>query len=479
VTSERRAVCDGARGVIIRKSARGVKLDFLTVFASGPYDALSGAAANFLGRLDSHIQQLLRFMIELRYGTDSQLWLDLDSDAQVAVCDVPRGDPLEDVRRAVADALESPLQYPPLQQTALPGDRVVLALHAEVPRAPEIVAETIDVLLSAGVSPGDITVLSTAHRSGDSAERLLSLVDADVRDQITALLHDPRDRSKLSYLAAAADASPIYLHRAIHDADLVISVGVLRLPDSLDYHGIHSGLFPAFSDAETQARFHSPKALAPEQRSRLDKLSDEVGWLVGTRFTIQIVPGDRDDILHVVAGDTDAVVTEGQRLCRNAWSVDVPQRAGLVVASLTGEESQQTWENVARALAAATRVLDDQGDVIICTRLTEPLGPALERIIGSENLQVALREIARDKSGDGLIAAQLAEVLERGNVYLLSDLDDPRLEDLGVLPIDQEDVSRVAGRYASLVVVPGAQFAQATVGGESSRRKSRSGRPRS
>ena len=46
-------------------------------------------------------------------------------------------------------------------------------------------------------------------------------------------VHDARDRQSLSYLAAAADGRPIYVYRALHDADLVISIGVFRLADSL------------------------------------------------------------------------------------------------------------------------------------------------------------------------------------------------------------------------------------------------------
>ena len=72
-------------------------------------------------------------MLALRYGTDSSLDLELDSEHLMAVCDAPRGEPIRRVAEAVGHALAEPLDFPPLVQAALPGDKVVLALDRGVP----------------------------------------------------------------------------------------------------------------------------------------------------------------------------------------------------------------------------------------------------------------------------------------------------------------------------------------------------------
>ena len=56
-------------------------------------------------------------------------------------------------------ALAQPLEFPPLAQAAVPGDKVVLALDRGVPQAATIVARTIAALLSAGVTPQSITLV--------------------------------------------------------------------------------------------------------------------------------------------------------------------------------------------------------------------------------------------------------------------------------------------------------------------------------
>ena len=386
--------------------------------------------------------------------------LGVDSGALLAVCDAPRGQPLSDVAAAVRKALAEPLDYPPLVQAALPGDKVVLALDRGVPQAATIVAQTVAVLLSAGVNAEDITIARLQADVDSQAPDPRGELPEDIRHAVACRVHDPLDRKSLSYLAATADSRPIYMNRAIHDADLVVSIGVLRPEDAIGYHGINTGLFPAFSDADSLKRFRSPKAMADAHRRRLRKQANEVGWMLGLGFTIQVVPAAPGETMHVLAGNLDAVSRQGSRLCDDAWSYSVPAKASLVVATIEGDETEQSWENVARALATAAHALDEDGAVVICSALAEPFGPALQRLVGVDDLEAALCDIAREQPPDALVATELAGALERGKVYLLSRLDDEAVEGLGVLPVDERGVSRLAGRHASCIVLANAPYAQ-------------------
>lgn len=405
-------------------------------------------------------------MLSLRYGTDSSLCLELESEALLALCDAPRGQPVRRVAEAVKRALAEPLGFPPLVQAVLPGDKVVLALDRGVPQAATIVRQTVESLVGAGVAATDIVLIRSQADVEAGVPDPCGNLPESLRESVVCRVHDPRDRKSLGYLAAAADGQPIYVNQVIHDADLVISIGVFRLADSLGYHGINSALFPTFSDAASLKRFRSPKAAASPNRNRLRKQADEVAWLLGVRFTIQIVPGAGGQILHVLAGDLDAVFREATRLCDAAWNFPVPERASLVVTTIDGDATQQTWENVGRALAAAANVLADDGAVVICSELAEPFGPAMDHIVGAEDLDGALREIARRPPADALAATELVYALQRGMVYLVSRLDDESVEGLGVMPIDARSVSRAAGRYHSCIVLSGAQYARARPCGE-------------
>ncbi len=279
--------------------------------------------------------------------------------------------------------------------------------------------------------------------------------------QFAHQVHDPADRGALGYVAASKTGDPIYINRTIHEADLVITIGCLRLDASLGYHGAHAGMFPTFSDTSSQNLFRSLKATEPRERERLQQAAEEAGWLVGSPFTIQVVPGPGDTVLHVLAGEPRAVFHCGRRLCTEAWSYAIGRRVDLAIATITGH-GQQTWQNVARALAAAAHAVEeDGGAVAICCELAEEPGAAVQRLAGADDPSAALRQIGKRKPADTLAAAEIAQALERGKVYLVSQLEDELVESLGMVPITASQLSRVAARYESCLVLENAQYAVA------------------
>jgi len=408
-------------------------------------------------------------MPAFHYGTGHSLELEFDSDARVTICDAPRGEPLDDVAESARKALCEPLGFPALAQAVMPGDRVAVAVPGDVPQSATLVAAVINQLLDGGVDSANITVLCGPDARSDAEPfNVLAAVPDEIRQRLTIKQHDPRDRDSLSYLAATEDATAVYLNRALHEADFVVSLGVLRVADASGYFGIYSSIYPTFSDAATLACFRATSVAQPAEQRRLAKQAGEVGWLLGTRFTLQVVPGANDEVLAVLAGDVDAVLAEGKQAVQTAWHCDVPSRAGLVVVGIGGDVSQQSWENVGRALQVAGRVAAGNGDVIICSDLAEPLGVGLDILTGAENFIVALREIDRAKPVDSLAATHVGAALERGRVYLVSDAPRGQLEDLGIHPLDSDDVARVTARYDSCIVLPNAQYVDASYAGETS-----------
>ena len=149
---------------------------------------------------------------------------------------------------------------------------------------------------------------------------------------------------------------------------------------------------------------------------------DHVAWLLGVNFTIQLVPAAGDRVLHVLAGESDAVRRRARELYHAAWGWPVARQAGLVVAAIEGGAGQQTWENVGRALQAAGRFVEEGGAIAVCCDLAAPPGPAMQQIAGRSSREAALRQVGKQRPVDALPAAQLAQALDRNKVYLLSRL---------------------------------------------------------
>jgi hypothetical protein len=135
-----------------------------------------------------------------------------------------------------------------------------------------------------------------------------------------------------------------------------------------------------------------------------------------------------------------------------------------VIATVTGDAAAQNWENVGRALAAADRLVADDGAIAICSNLDEPPGQSLGRLIGSDDLVATERRLMRDHAPDSWPAWQLVRALQRGPVYFLSQLDVETVEDMSMAPVaDVAELIRLARRHESFIVLDDAQHAIATV----------------
>jgi nickel-dependent lactate racemase len=401
----------------------------------------------------------------LRYGADASIRLEFAKGALLAECGTPSvvaaGDPLE----AVAQSLSDPIDYPPLVRTATPGDRVVLALDEGLPHASQIVAAVILALLRAGVDPDGITVLQTAD------DRRLGLVEpgpwieADVRQRIRLLVHEPTDRGSMAYLAAANNGEPIYLNRALADADVLLPIGCVRRRGRYGFRGVHGAIFPAFSDQRTQLRFRAADALgsAADHKELVQEVAN-VGWLLGVSFTIQVVPGPGAGVLHVLAGKVEAVRRRSRELYEAAWRCTAPRRASLVVASIEGGTAQQTWQNVGRALGCAQRLVEEGGAIALCCELAGEPGPAVRCLATAPSRGEALRQIRRQRAADLWPALQLVRAVDQCHVYLLSRLDATLLEDLQISPLeDSTELARLARRHATCILLANAPWAVVSV----------------
>jgi lactate racemase len=398
-------------------------------------------------------------MAILRYGSNSCLQLELANGAVSGEFGTPRGQALADTAAATTAALGDPLNFPPLRQCTTPGDQVVLALDRGVPEVTLVTAATIRALVEAGIDPDGITVLR--NRAGADAGDPCQMVAESLRRRIKLLTHDPADRRQLAYLAASESGEAILVNRALHEADVILSLGCLRADAAAGYFGIHGCVFPAFSDAKTLQRFRSVGSLGgPNSRRReLTAEVDHVAWLLGVNFTLQLVPAAGDRVLHVLAGESEAVRLRGRELYDAAWNWPVTERASLVVAAIEGGSDQQTWENVGRALQVAGKFADEDGAIAVCCEVSEGPGPAMQQMARLGSRGAAVRQVKKERPADALPAVQLAHALERHKVYLLSRLDPSVVEELDVIPIAQPDeLHRLAHQHRFCILLSNAQY---------------------
>ena len=238
---------------------------------------------------------------QLTYGRTGQIQFHLSDDSLRADFTAPHGQPLTDVARQVALALAQPLEFPPLEKAIVPEDRVAIALEDDLPQAGELVAGIVAALLAAGVEANRVFVAQTKAGVERDERDPRELLAADIRDQVGHVVHDPAVREELAFLAANRAGEAVYLNRSLCDADLVIPVGCVRRGYWNSRSSAFSGLYPAFSDRAAQTLLRQQLRAVEEERKKPKRVvQDEVGWLLGSLLTVQVIPGGGESILHVL-----------------------------------------------------------------------------------------------------------------------------------------------------------------------------------
>jgi nickel-dependent lactate racemase len=392
------------------------------------------------------------------YFQDERIELDLPDESLIGVWNGPGGMGPESVGDVFREALEGPLNFPPLRQMVVPGDRVAIALDDSLGDFQGELQGILEILAECGVDAEEATVISTAHAIPVDSHELPRGLAFEV--------HDPGDSSSLAYLATTKSGRRIYLNRRLTDADVVIPVGRLGFDPVLGYRGPWSVLFPGLSDRDTLTELRS---LLPEDphgrvapRPRLDE-EFEVSWLLGTQFQLGVVPGSTG-VARFVAGLAEAVRDQGIQEVQRFWTFRPPTRAECVLVGVGAPGRQTEIGELVEGLVTASRVVQHGGRIVALSRAMGPLGPSLQRLIDAGDVKEARAALrGHDDDPDSITGRQLARVLSWADVYLLSGLDRQTTEDLLMIPLERaEDARRLVGRSGTCLVIGRAEWTRAT-----------------
>lgn len=396
-------------------------------------------------------------MATFRFGMAAQCELPLE-DYTLLSAESDEHPTLADPAAGVRAALAAPKGFPPLVAATAPGDTVAIAFAGDVPHANVVLRGTVEALLEAGVPPAMITIVSLQKiEEREALENELAALNAE---GVKFELHDPDDEQSIAMVGVNSAKEPLRLNRTLAEADLVLPVSAQRLPEG----GQHDeskfvGLFPQFSNRETTARVRLESGNeSPKVQKRLRAEADEAGWLLGVQMTVSVVPGAHGGVAAVLAGDPDEVLRTGVELTREIWERTAAEQGDLVIAAVAGDEREQTWDNLARAVAAASLVVAPGGAIAVCSELaTPPTGP-LQRLREAVDFGEVQRELSRDEANEAHPALVLAKALEEGPVYLRSKLPSEVVESLGMTAIESDaELARLAAGREHCILIEEAQ----------------------
>lgn len=398
-------------------------------------------------------------LISLDYGLTERWESDLPSERLLYVHKGP--EPLPDLPATIRSALTDPIEFPALELALVPDDRVAIVLDRGVPSAAEIVSGTWTSLATAGVAPQNVLILQPASMTSPPPADPRHLLPPQVRDLIGWKIHDPTSNDGTGYLASSAAGERIYLAREVLDADFVLPISRLGFDSMLGRRELTSSFFPGLSNPEAFAKSigQGHQELGPDDERPLRQLINEIAWLLGIQFAIQVLPSSsHGGMARLLTGNTDRVAEQGRALLDEQWRVTLDQRGETAVVAIPRSGDATSWNELGAAVATAQKLVVQGGRIVVLSDLSEPPGAGIDLLRSSRSAKSALLPLRKAAPPDVLAASQLASAADWASIYLLSKLDGQLVEESFMTPLENErEATRLLETCDGYVVLSGAQ----------------------
>ncbi len=360
---------------------------------------------------------------ELQIDADA---LDLLEQPQRDV--IPATLELAKLNAVLLERFHQPMEYPPIFQSTVPGDSVVIAIVPGTTRGSQIGLAAADLLAENGTAPGDISLLVV-----DSPE-----FEDFSSDRYHVVRFDPDDPHQRAYLIAGMDAEPVYISRVLFDADVVIPVG--------SFYGAapRDSICPAFCDRPTREYL---LGLPPREA---DATINMINENLGVFWQINVLDGPGNELVDILVGARRRVLLECVGRSGDIWKIETAADHRLVIVTLEAD-ADQNWENAAAALLRADQVAGVEGVIALISRIsTAP--PAHWK-----------------RAGQALSpASRLVDLFERRHVYLFSKLTRAVAEESGFAPIaDSDEFQRLLQHYGPGTLIRDAHKAELRIASSS------------
>src|SRR5207249_4952489 len=171
-----------------------------------------------------------------------------------------------------------------------------------------------------------------------------------------------------------------------------------------------------------------------------------------------------DTVQEVVAGLPESGA-EGVRREDARWRGTVGEEPDTVIAAVSGEPGRITFLDLAKAAAAAARVVRKGGRIAVLTTSAPDLGAGARLLRSMDGPTGARKLLAREKPDDWAACLLWAFAAKNHSLFLASGYPDDVAEELFTTPIHTPaEVQRLIDAGGNVLVIPDAHKTMVTVG---------------
>ena len=367
---------------------------------------------------------------------------------------------------AVRYALENPIGAPKLREIVKKGEKIAIVTSDITRPMPtyKVMPALLDELYAAGVEKEDITLVFAlgSHRkhspeeqkklAGERAFNEIRCVDSDVTDCV--------------HLGVTSTGTPVDITRVVAEADRRICLGNIEYHYFAGYSGGAKAIMPGVSTRAAIQANHSkmvdPACCAGALETNPLRMDiEEAGRITGIDFIVNVVLSEKKEILYAVAGDSVKAHREGCAFLDKLYRKELKQGADIVLVSQGGAPKDLNLYQTQKALDNAKHAVNPGGVIILIGSCKEGLGEHTfeEWMTKSPSAESMIERIGRDFQLGGHKAAAIAMVLQKADIYLVSDLEPDFVRSIFLTPKASaqealDDAFQKLGKDATVLAMP-------------------------
>ncbi len=309
---------------------------------------------------------------KLPYG-NSQVSFDMPDDSDAAVILPKEVSGVRDELAAIDEALENPIHCPRLRDLAQPTDSVAIVVCDITRPAPSrlMLRGLLAELLRAGVMKERITlVVATGNHRPNTQEELDNMLGPEHAREFRVINHDCLDQKMLSFAGSTDTGLPVWVNRAVAEADVKVLTGVITPHHAAGFTGGRKSVLPGVAGLESLKVHHSfpirpyDPVLGRLEGNTFHEEAVKAARLTGVDFILNAVVNGKREIVSVVAGDLERAYDPGTVACRSIWEVPISVPADITIVSPGGHPRDFNLHQSQKAISCA-EVLTRPGGVII------------------------------------------------------------------------------------------------------------------
>lgn len=289
---------------------------------------------------------------------------------------------LRDIRKGVLEQLDHPVGSPPLREMASGKNNIVILIEDNTRNTPLtlILPILISYLADNGIQDYQISFLTApgTHRTMTRNE-VMEKVGPEIFKRFRIDQHDANRADTLEdlgYVDAGGYRIPVQVNRKALEADLLIGIGDIVPHSDAGFSGGAKIVQPGICGFATTAATHVSAALLPDIplglmenpcRAGMEKVAEKVGL----SFILNTVKNLDGEIVGLFGGDFVKAHRKGAAMAQQAYKVDIPGRADIVVVSSSPCDIDY-WQ-AEKGLISAYFAVKPGGTIIFTAPCTEGL----------------------------------------------------------------------------------------------------------